>query len=43
MRFRLTFAIFALAILFSMVREWSVPIACARTTFAPSAALRSIR
>jgi len=28
---RLAFVLFALAILFSMVREWSAPIACART------------
>jgi len=35
---RLILAAFALAILFSMVREWSAPVACpflglARTTF----------
>jgi len=28
---RLTFALFAAAILFSMVREWSAPVACIRT------------
>jgi len=28
---RLIFALFAAAILFSMVREWSAPVACART------------
>ena len=28
---RLTFALFAVAILLSMVREWSAPAACART------------
>jgi hypothetical protein len=28
---RLAFVLFSLAILFSMVREWSAPIACART------------
>jgi hypothetical protein len=28
---RLTFVLFAAAILFSMVREWSAPLACART------------
>jgi hypothetical protein len=27
----LTFAFFAVAILFSMVREWSAPVACVRT------------
>jgi len=27
---RLVFALFAAAILFSMVREWSAPAACAR-------------
>jgi len=33
MRNRLAFALFAAAILFSMVREWSAPIACARVMF----------
>jgi hypothetical protein len=33
MRNRLAFAFFALAILFSMVREWSAPVACVRGTF----------
>jgi hypothetical protein len=28
---RLVFVLFSLAILFSMVREWGAPIACART------------
>jgi hypothetical protein len=28
---RLTFALFAAAILFSMVRDWSAPVACIRT------------
>jgi hypothetical protein len=27
----LAFAFFAAAILFSMIREWSAPVACART------------
>ncbi|HYM78700.1 MAG TPA: hypothetical protein VE377_22205 [Candidatus Dormibacteraeota bacterium] len=27
---RLAFVVFAVAILFSMVREWSAPVACAR-------------
>jgi len=31
-RNNLTFAVFALAILFSMVREWKAPIACPRST-----------
>jgi hypothetical protein len=34
---RLVFAFFAAAILFSMVREWSAPAACARIMLAPSA------
>jgi hypothetical protein len=34
---RLVFAFFAAAILFSMVREWSAPAACARAMLAPSA------
>jgi hypothetical protein len=33
---RLTFALFSAAILFSMVREWSAPIACARTVLLSS-------
>jgi len=36
-RNRLTFALFAVATLFSMVREWSAPIACARAIFLSSA------
>jgi hypothetical protein len=28
---RLIFALFSAAILFSMVREWSAPVACARS------------
>jgi hypothetical protein len=32
---RLAFALFAAAILFSVVREWSVPAACARTILIP--------
>jgi hypothetical protein len=35
---RLIFALFAVAILFSTVREWSVPVACARMIFLSSAA-----
>jgi len=30
-------ALFAAAILFSMVREWSAPVACARANFPVSA------
>jgi len=33
---RLTLAIFAAAILFSLVREWSAPVACAREILIPS-------
>jgi hypothetical protein len=32
----LIFVLFAAAILFSMVREWNAPIACARTLFLSS-------
>jgi hypothetical protein len=34
---RLAFVLFSLAILFSMVREWGAPIACARTLAIQSA------
>jgi hypothetical protein len=34
---RLAFVLFSLAILFSMVREWGAPIACARTIVIQSA------
>jgi hypothetical protein len=37
---RLIFVFFAAAILFSMVREWSAPAACARTTLIPSVSAR---
>jgi len=40
---RLIFAFFAAAILFSMVREWSAPAACARTLFVSSAAAAASR
>jgi hypothetical protein len=33
---RFIFAIFAAAILFSMVREWSAPVSCARSILLPS-------
>jgi hypothetical protein len=35
---RLIFALFSAAILFSMAREWSAPVACLRTIFLPSSA-----
>jgi hypothetical protein len=35
---RLAFVLFSLAILFSMVREWGAPIACARAFAIQSAA-----
>jgi len=35
-RNRLAFALFAAAILFSMVREWNAPVACARTILDPA-------
>jgi len=40
---RLAFALFAAAILFSMVREWSAPVACERSILLPpsSASLSS--
>jgi hypothetical protein len=31
---KLVFVVFALAILFSMVREWYAPVACSRPTLA---------
>ena len=37
---RLTFVFFAFAMLFSMVREWSAPVACARSILAPSSHAR---
>jgi hypothetical protein len=33
---RLIFALFSAAILFSMVREWSAPVACARAVLIPA-------
>ncbi|HLZ43290.1 MAG TPA: hypothetical protein VKQ11_20145 [Candidatus Sulfotelmatobacter sp.] len=33
---RLIFGIFAGLILLSMVREWSIPAACARVVFVPA-------
>jgi hypothetical protein len=43
MKRQLVFAVFAAAILFSMVREWSAPVACARTTLHPAAATTARR
>jgi len=40
---RVIFAFFATAILFSMVREWSAPVACARSILAPAASVHSNR
>jgi hypothetical protein len=37
MRKYCVFAIFAAAILFSMVREWSAPVSCLRTALEPLA------
>jgi hypothetical protein len=33
---RLAFAFFAIAIMFSMVREWNAPLACARGILVPA-------
>jgi hypothetical protein len=33
---RVMFVLFAAAILFSMVREWSAPVACARKILMPT-------
>jgi hypothetical protein len=38
---RLTFVLFAIAILFSMIREWSAPVVCARSILLPSRAAQS--
>ena len=40
---RLTFALFAAAILFSMVREWSAPVFCARSILVSSNVAQSKR
>ena len=42
-RNRLILALFSAAILFSMVREWSAPVACARTLLAPRIVTQSLR
>ena len=38
---RLTLLLFAAALLFSMVREWNAPVACARAALIPSVAART--
>jgi hypothetical protein len=38
-RHRLTFALFAIAILFSMVREWNAPAVCVRIEFDPASVM----
>jgi len=38
---RLTFVLFAAAILLAMVREWNAPVACARAALIPSVAART--
>jgi hypothetical protein len=38
-RNRFVFALFAAAILFSMIREWSAPVACTRAIFIPTVAV----
>jgi len=40
---RLTFALFAIAILFSMVREWNAPVLCARSILVSSAGVQNKR
>jgi hypothetical protein len=40
---RLIFYLFAAAILFSMVREWNAPVACARSILIPAASHRLSR
>jgi hypothetical protein len=40
---RLQFAIFAAAILFSMVREWNAPVACARSILLPAHSAQNSR
>jgi hypothetical protein len=39
----LVFALFAAAILFSMVREWNAPVACARGALVPGMATEALR
>jgi len=40
---RLAFAVFAAAILFSMIRQWSVPASCARAILIPTIAAEPAR
>ncbi len=40
---RLVLTLFCAAIVFSMVREWSAPVACARTLLAPHIVTQSLR
>jgi hypothetical protein len=40
---RLVMAVFAAAILFSMVREWNAPVTCARVVSTSAAAVPSRR
>jgi hypothetical protein len=40
---RLTLVFFAATTLFSMVREWSAPVACARALAIPSIATQNLR
>jgi hypothetical protein len=40
---RLAFSLFAAAILFSIVREWSAPAYCARTILIPTVATETGR
>ncbi|HME37094.1 MAG TPA: hypothetical protein VKF84_17810 [Candidatus Sulfotelmatobacter sp.] len=42
-RKHLTFVVFAAAILFSIVREWSAPVVCPRSILAPSLAAQTKR
>jgi hypothetical protein len=37
---RITFALFAMAFLFSMIREWSLPVACLRPIVNPPSTIR---
>jgi hypothetical protein len=43
MRRHLQFALFALAILFAMMREWNAPVACARSILLPAQSAQNAR
>jgi type III secretory pathway component EscV len=43
MRRRLQFAVFAAAILFTMLREWNAPVACARSILLPARTAQNTR